>query len=104
MRLWRSSRPAAGAAGRSYWNSGVAGGGIERRTVAQQPGAGDKAYLQPDGVRVLEQYRVVARRPAAFLRCADDRCRHLPQHGRATVHVLARAGSETQVMQTDTLL
>src|SRR5262249_55632785 len=72
--------------------------------VGQQPGAGDKAYLDPDAVRVLEQHRVVARCPAAFLRSADDRCRHLPQHGRATVHVLARAGSETQVMQTDTLL
>jgi hypothetical protein len=59
---------------------------------------------ETDAVGILEQDRVVARRPAVFLRRANDRDTERLDEFMRRVDVVPRAGAEADVMQTDALL
>src|ERR1700756_2729178 len=78
--------------------------GAKLRPLHEQTGARNKVYLQPDAVRVLEQHGVVARRPCVFGGAANDGRAHLAEQSGTFVHVLARAGSQAEMVQADPLL
>src|ERR1700730_7034528 len=103
-----TSSAAPSAAARPETNAGRASdrgpGGVERRASRQQTGARDKAHLQPDAVRVLEKHIVIARRPVAFLGSAYDGRFHLLERVRAPIDILARTGSQAEVVEADALL
>ena len=63
-----------------------------------------EVHLDPDAVRILEQHRVIARRPAAFLGRVHDGRAHLDQHAVQLVYVLAPARAEAEVMEAGTAL
>jgi histone H3/H4 len=60
--------------------------------------------LEPDAVGILEQDRVISRRPLIFARRADDLCAERGQKTVQPIDVSALAGAEAEVMQADTLL
>ena len=60
--------------------------------------------LQPDAVGILEQNRIVSRRPLILARRADDLCAERGQKTVQLIDVGALAGAKAEMMQTDTLL
>jgi hypothetical protein len=60
--------------------------------------------LEPDAVGVLEQNRIISRRPLILARRADDLRAELRQERGQLVDVGALAGAEAEMMQSDTLL
>jgi hypothetical protein len=60
--------------------------------------------LQPDAVGILEQNRMISRRPLILARRANDICAELLQKTVQFIDVGALAGAEAEMMQADTLL
>src|SRR6266571_3856339 len=60
--------------------------------------------LKPDTVRVLEQNRIVSRRPLVLARGADDLCVERAEKGVQLIDVGALAGAEAEMVQADALL
>lgn len=60
--------------------------------------------LQPDAIRILEQQRVIARRPLILARRADDPGAERDQKSVQLVDVGALAGAEAEVVKADALL
>ena len=60
--------------------------------------------FQPDAVGVLEQNRIISRRPLILARRADDLCAERLEEAVQFIDVGALAGAEAEVMETDTLL
>jgi hypothetical protein len=60
--------------------------------------------LEPDAVRILEQQRIISRRPLVLARRANDFCAERTQESVQLVDVGALAGAEAQVVQADALL
>src|SRR5882757_3919935 len=60
--------------------------------------------LEPDAVGILEQDRIISRRPLVLARRADDFRIERLQKRMQFVDVGALAGAKTQVMQADALL
>ena len=60
--------------------------------------------LEPDAVRVLEQDRIISRRPLVLARRADDFGVERAEEGVQFIDVGALAGAEAEMMQADALL
>ena len=60
--------------------------------------------LQPDAVGILEQDRIISRRPLILARRADDLCAKRLEKTVQFIDVGTLAGAEAEVMQSDTLL
>src|SRR4051812_48908587 len=74
------------------------------RHSGQQPLSRNMVELEPDPVGILEQQRIISRRPAVLTRRANDRGIHRTEKGMKLVDVAALAGAKTQMMQTDAVL
>src|SRR5205814_4000348 len=70
----------------------------------QKTFAGNVVELQPDAVGILEQQRIIPRRPLVLARRANDLCAERTQEHVQFIDVGALAGAETQMMQTDAIL
>src|SRR4051794_11243295 len=70
----------------------------------QQALARNMVELEPDAVGVLEQQRVISRRPAVLARRANDPGIHRGEKGMKLVDIAALAGAKTQMMQADPVL
>src|SRR5947207_4655156 len=70
----------------------------------QKTFAGNVVELQPDAVGILEQQRIISRRPLVLARRANDLCAERTQEHVQFIDVGALAGAETQMMQTDAIL
>ena len=57
--------------------------------------------LKPDPIRILEQYRVISRRPLILARRADDPGVERAEEGVQFVDVGALAGAEAEMVQAD---
>jgi hypothetical protein len=55
--------------------------------------------LKADAIRILEQQRVVSRRPSVLARRAHNRCALGHQEGMQFVDIGALAGAEAEMMQ-----
>ena len=77
---------------------------IQRNASSQQPLARHMIELQPDAVGVLEQNRLIARRPLILARRADDLGAERLQEAVQLVDIGALAGAKAEVMQADTIL
>ena len=82
----------------------VARGGVELSPICQNARPWHEVQFQPDAVWVLEQHVVVARSPCAFHRPPNDGGVHFLEQSSTPIHVLARTGAKTEVVQADTLL
>ena len=60
--------------------------------------------LEPDAIGILEQNRIISRRPLVLARRADDFCAERLQEGMQFVDVGALACAEAEMMQADALL
>ena len=60
--------------------------------------------LQPDAVGILEQQRIISRRPLVLARRADDGGAERAEEAVQFVDVGALAGAEAEMMQADALL
>ena len=60
--------------------------------------------FQPYAVGILEQQRIIARRPLILARRANDLGAERTQKAVQLIDVGALAGAETQMVQTDALL
>ena len=60
--------------------------------------------LEPDAIRILEQHRVISRRPLVLARRADDLGVDRRQKAVQLVDVGALAGAEAEMVQADALL
>ena len=60
--------------------------------------------LQPDPVGVLEQQRIISRRPLVLARRADDFRIERNKEGMQFIDVGALAGAEAEVMEADAIL
>ncbi|WP_275187626.1 hypothetical protein [Bradyrhizobium sp. CSA112] len=60
--------------------------------------------LEPDAIGILEQDRVMSRRPLVLARCADDLGAERLEKAVQLIDVGALAGAEAEVMQADALL
>ena len=60
--------------------------------------------LKPDAIRVLEQDRVISRRPLILARRANDLGAKRLEEAVQFIDVGALAGTEAEMMQSDTLL
>jgi hypothetical protein len=74
------------------------------RELPQQPFPRHMIELKPDAVGVLEQNRIISRRPLILAWRADDFGSERLQKAMQFVDVGALAGAEAEVMQADTLL
>ena len=70
----------------------------------QQPLARNMVDLQPDADGILEQQRVVSRRPLILARRANDAHAERAQKSVQLVDVGALAGTKAQMVQADALL
>src|SRR4051812_19957362 len=75
-----------------------------RRRSGQQPLARHMVELDPDAVRILEQQRVISRRPVVLARRANDCGIHRAKKRMELVDVSALARPEAQMMQADAVL
>src|SRR5258708_3345735 len=75
--------------------------GIDRRVLREQALAGNVVHFEPDPVRILENDEIVAGRPVTPDRPAIDEGAHRTQLGRDLVDILARAGTQAEVMEAD---
>jgi hypothetical protein len=60
--------------------------------------------LEPDAVGILEQNRIISRRPLVLARRADDSGAERQKEGMQFIDIGALAGAETEVVQADALL
>src|SRR5881396_2710727 len=72
--------------------------------LSQQPLPRHMVELQPDAIGILEQNRIVSRRPLILARRADDLGAELLEEAVQFIDVGALTGTEAEVMQTDALL
>src|SRR4051794_41752535 len=72
--------------------------------LPQQPLPRHMVQLQPDAIGILEQDRVIARRPFILARRADDFGADRIEEIMQLVDVGALAGAEAEMMQADALL
>ena len=79
----------------------VVADGVEASLVGEEALSRDVVHLEPDAVGVLEQHRVVARRPRRVLRRMHDLGAHLAQVRVQAIDVLAGAGAEAEVVEPD---
>ena len=70
----------------------------------QEPLSRNVVELQPYSVGILEQQRIISRRPLILARRANDRHAKRTQKAVQLVDVGALAGAETQMVQADALL
>ena len=74
------------------------------RDLSQQPLPRHMIELEPDSIRVLEQDRIVSRRPLVLARGADDLGVECAEKAMQFVDVGALAGAEAEMMQADAFL
>jgi hypothetical protein len=72
--------------------------------LSQQPLPRHMIELEPDAVGILEQNRIISRRPLILARRPDDFRAERRQKAMQLIDVGALAGAEAQVMQPDALL
>src|SRR5439155_16845988 len=60
--------------------------------------------LKPDPIGILEQQRVISRRPLVLARRADDFCADRIEESMQLVDIGALTGAEAEMMQADALL
>src|SRR5882757_10734867 len=66
--------------------------------------AWDEICFQTDAVGVLEQYRIVTRRPCSLLRALDYGGPDLSKQIMQSIHVFARAGAQAEMVQANPAL
>src|SRR5204863_5111268 len=94
-----SREPAAPA---NFVGLAVISGGIEAGVFRENPLAGDVIDLDPRTDGILEQHRIISRRPGTPLRHMHDFGFLLAQKREDLVDILAAPRTEAEMMQPDT--
>ena len=74
---------------------------IELHVWLKHARAGDEVCFQTDAVGVLEQHRIVTRRPCSLLRALDYGGPNLPKQIMQAIHVFANVGSQAEMVQAN---